>query len=314
MRTAFLSAPTLLGAAAALAAALVGAAWAAPVEGAAAPERVFRDALRSGEPGPEMVVVPAGRFRMGCDRERRRRCGREVSFRSAFAMSRYEVTFEDYDRFAEAKGGVRHDEALDHGWGRGRRPVIHVTRSDALAYAAWLSSQTGARYRLPSEAEWEYAARAGTATKWLWGDRFVAGRANCWECGSRWDKDRTAPVGSFPPNAWGLHDMAGNVHEMTLDCWHKGYGNLPADGSARTDPARESDPDENGNCRRHTSRGGSWLMYRATVRSSFRVFFKDEFGAFLGIRLVRELDGSAAEGEPGVAVGASTVGAPRAGG
>ena len=298
-----------------LAAALVSAAWAAPGEGASAPGRVFRDALRSGGPGPEMVVVPAGRFRMGCDREGRRRCGREVSFRSAFAMSRYEVTFEDYDRFAEAKGGARHDEAVDHGWGRGRRPVIHVTRSDALAYAAWLSSQTGARYRLPSEAEWEYAARAGTATKWLWGDRFVAGLANCWECGSRWDKDRTAPVGSFPPNAWGLHDMAGNVHEMTLDCWHKGYGSLPVDGSARTEPARESDPDENGNCRRHASRGGGWMLVRRTVRSSYRGFLRvDEFGAPIGIRLVRELADGAAEGGPVAAVGSLTAGASRAGG
>ena len=300
-----------------LAAALVGAAWAAPGEGAAAPGRVFRDALRSGDLGPEMVVVPAGRFRMGCDREGRRRCGREVSFRSAFAMSRYEVTFEDYDRFAEAKGGARHDEAVDHGWGRGRRPVIHVTRSDALAYAAWLSSQTGARYRLPSEAEWEYAARAGTATKWLWGDEFVAGLANCGDCGSRWDHDRTAPVGSFPPNAWGLYDMAGNVHEMLLDCWHGGYGygNLPADGTARTEPARESDPDENGNCRMHASRSGSWAASRQLVQSSVRVFRRvEQFGAYLGIRLVRELADSAAESGPGAAVGSPTVGASCASG
>ena len=190
------------------------------------PQETFRDVLRSGDRGPEMVVIPPGRFRMGCDRGTHPVCGRserparEVYIASSFAMSKHEVTFDDYDRYLKAKGGGRNDEAHDHGWGRGRRPVIHVTRTDVRAYAAWLSAQTGARYRLPSEAEWEYAARAGTETNWPWGDEFLLGRANCRECGSRWDGERTAPVGSFPPNLWGLHDMIGNVYEMLLDCAH----------------------------------------------------------------------------------------------
>ena len=305
----------------ALAAVLVGGAWAAPGGDALAPGGVFRDALRSGGQGPEMVVIPPGRFRMGCDRGDRPRCGRlarparEVRFGAPFAMSKYEVTFEDYDRFLKAKGGARHDEALDRGWGRGRRPVIYVTRAYALEYAAWLSAETGARYRLPSEAEWEYAARAGTATLWPWGDEHVAGRANCSSCGSRWDRDRTAPVGSFPPNAWGLHDMAGNVHEMLLDCWHRNYKNLPTDGTARTDPARESEPDEHGDCRRHASRGGSWVFRLRSTHSSHRVSVgADQFGAFLGIRLVRQVDDSAADSGPGAAAGPLTAGSSDAGG
>ena len=294
----------------ALAAVLSGGAWAADGNGVSEPGRVFRDVLRSGEPGPEMVVIPPGRFRMGCDRGDRPRCSRfarparEVRFQSAFAMSKYEVTFEDYDRFLKAKGGGRHDEALDMGWGRGRRPVIHVTRAHALGYAAWLSAETGARYRLPSEAEWEYAARAGTTTRWPWGDEHVAGRANCGECGSRWDSERTAPAGSFPPNAWGLHDMAGNVHEMLLDCWHRNHKNLPADGTARTEPARESEPDENGGCQRHAIRGGDWFAILRSTHSSDRTFAGvDQFGAVIGIRLVRELDASG----PGAATGPLTT-------
>ena len=302
-------------------AAVAGGALSASANGALAPGGVFRDALRSGGQGPEMVVIPPGRFRMGCDRGDRPRCyrhirpAREVRFRAPFAMSQYEVTFEDYDRFLKAKGGARHDEALDRGWGRGRRPVIYVTRAYALEYAAWLSAETGARYRLPSEAEWEYAARAGTATRWPWGDEHMAGRANCSSCGSRWDGERTAPAGSFPANAWGLHDMTGNVYEMLLDCWHRDYKNLPADGTARTGPARESEPDENGGCQRHATRGGAWLTTLHSTRSSYRVSVRtDQFGAFFGIRLVRELADSAAGSGPGAAVGPLTAGPADAGG
>ena len=158
----------------------------------------FRDDLRSGGLGPEMVVVPAGRFRMGCDRgeagcTRERYPPREVVFAAPFAMSKYEITFDDYDRLLRTKRR-RHGEAHDQGWGRGRRPVINVTWGEAVAYAAWLSAQTGMRYRLPSEAEWEYAARAGTTTEWPWGDMFQRGRANCANCGGSWQGKRTAPV------------------------------------------------------------------------------------------------------------------------
>lgn len=272
--------------------ALLAGAWMA----AASPPLAFRDTLSSGQLGPEMVVIPAGRFHIGCDRRaerdcpRRRRPVREVRFETPFALSKYEVTFEDYDRYLAATGGRRHDEADDHGWGRGRRPVINVTRTDALAYAAWLSAEAGARYRLPSESEWEYAIRAGTTTQWWWGDEFVTGRANCPDCGSRWD-GRTAPVGSFPPNPWGLHDMAGNVMEMLLDCWHSDYKSLPTDGTARTSPGRWWDTDDAGNCETHAVRGGGWLFVREYTRSSRRLALSYEYyGPFLGIRMARDID------------------------
>ncbi len=171
---------------------------------------VFRDCPEC----PELVVIPAGRFRMGCvsgwDCRDNERPVHEVEVAS-FALGVYEVTFEEYDRFARA---TRRDRPNDGGWGRGRRPVMNVSWEDATAYAAWLSEETGEEYRLPSESEWEYAARAGSTTRYTWGDDIGRNRANCAGCGGRWDDaNRTAPAGSFAANAWGLHDMHGNVWE-----------------------------------------------------------------------------------------------------
>ena len=268
----------------------------APLGAEAVPDghRAFRDDLRSGGHGPDMVVIPAGRFRMGCDRgepdcTRNRTPSRVVVFAAPFAMSKHEITFDDYDRYLSAKGGGRDGEAHDQGWGRGRRPVINVTRKQAVAYADWLTAQTGGRYRLPSEAEWEYAARAGTTTEWPWGDELVPGRANCANCGSRWDGERTAPAGSFPPNPWGLHDMQGNVYEMLLDCLRWTYAKAPTDGSAQ-ETGR-------GKCKRYAVRGGCWIEHSRYLRSSMRGYFeRKDYAAVLGIRLVRELD--AAQGSP----------------
>ena len=275
----------------------------APLGAEAVPDghRSFRDDLRSGGHGPDMVVIPAGRFRMGCDRGepgclRHRTPSRVVVFAAPFAMSKYEITFDDYDRYLSAKGGGRDGEAHDQGWGRGRRPVINVTRKQAVAYADWLTAQTGGRYRLPSEAEWEYAARAGTTTEWPWGDELVPGRANCKDCGSRWDNERTAPVGSFPPNPWGLHDMQGNVYEMLLDCMRLTYKDAPTDGSAQEIDWR-SETDWRGNCKWYAVRSGAWLHPSDWTRSSARVSTRTKrYAAIMGIRLVRELD--AAQGSP----------------
>ena len=221
------------------------------------PGEVFRDC----EDCPEMVVVPAGRFRMGCvsgqDCEDDELPVHEVQVGS-FALSKYEVLFEEYDRFADATGRER---PYDRGWGRGGRPVINVSWEDARAYAEWLSAQTGATYRLPSEAEWEYAARAGTTTAYSWGADVGRNRANCDGCGSRWDNEQTAPAGSFAPNAWGLHDMHGNVREWVADCWHPSYARAPTDGSAWT---RGED------CGRRVLRGGSWLGVARSLRSANR--------------------------------------------
>ena len=152
---------------------------------------------------------------------------------------------------------------------------------DATAYAEWLSAETGEWYRLPSEAEWEYAARAGTTTAYSWGPDIGQNRANCDGCGSRWDGEQTAPAGSFAANAWSLHDMHGNVNEWVEDCWHNRYARAPADGSAWT---------RGGDCGRRVLRGGSWLHYPWHLRSADR--FWDDVGVRLvnvGFRLARTL-------------------------
>ena len=125
-------------------------------------------------------------------------------------------------------GGCSH-RPDDEGWGRSRRPVIYVSWDDAQSYVGWLSSQTGASYRLLSESEWEYAARAGSSTAYSWGNQIGSGRANCGgdDCGDQWDK--TAPVGSFSPNAYGLHDMHGNLWEWVQDCWNGSYKRRPVE-------------------------------------------------------------------------------------
>ena len=230
---------------------------------------------------PEMVVIPAGRFRMGCvsdlDCELDEHPVHEVRVES-FELSKYEVTFEDYDRFTVATGRARADDA---GWGRGRRPVINVSWDDAVAYTRWLSEQTGEQYRLPSEAEWEYAARAGTVTKYSWGNGIGHNRASCDVCGSQWDNKQTAPVGSFRPNGWGLHDMHGNVFEWVQDCWNESYQGAPTDGSAW----------ESGDCSLRVLRGGSSFDEPRFLRSALR--FRDSssfrFNSGAGFRVARTI-------------------------
>ncbi|MFZ0258169.1 MAG: SUMF1/EgtB/PvdO family nonheme iron enzyme, partial [Gammaproteobacteria bacterium] len=200
---------------------------------------------------PEMVVIPAGAFWMGSDKARDSEAyGSEfprhrVTIDRPFAIGKYEVTFDDYEQFARATGRALPD---DEHWGRDHRPVIKVSWEDATAYTEWLSQQTGKRYRLPTEAQWEYAARAGTETRYWWGDDIGRHRANCRGCGSQWDNKQTAPVGSFEANPFGLHDTAGNVWEWVQDCWHDNYEGAPTDGSAW----------ETDDCRFRVFRGGSW--------------------------------------------------------
>ena len=222
---------------------------------------VFRDALKGGGKGPEMVVLPTGRFRMGDldgSGEKNERPVHTVTISRRIAMGQYPVTFEDYDRYVSAMGAER---PYDEGWGRGSRPVIYVNWHDAQAYAAWLSKQTGKRYRLPSESEWEYAARAGTETAYSWGNEIGVNRANCNGCGSRWDDKQTSPVGSFEPNAFGLYDMHGNVWEWVEDCWHSNYEGAPSDGSVWT---------SGGDSSWAVVRGGSWFYNPQYLRAAFR--------------------------------------------
>jgi formylglycine-generating enzyme required for sulfatase activity len=199
-----------------------------------------------------------------------------------FALSKTEVTFAEYARFAKATGRPL---PSDEGWGGDTRPVINVNWQDATAYADWLSQRTGEAYRLPTEAEWEYAARAGSTTAYWWGNDIQRGKevmANCDGCGSEWDNKQTAPVGSFPANKFGLYDLHGNVWEWTADCWHDNYDSAPTDGRAWED-------DASGGCCR-VVRGGSWGSKPAWMRSASR-FRLTPGGAnyFLGFRLARTL-------------------------
>ena len=195
------------------------------------------------------------------------------------AMGQYPVTFEDYDRYVSAMGAER---PRDDGWGRGHRPVINVNWHDAKAYAAWLSEQTGKHYRLPSESEWEYAARAGTETAYSWGDEIGVNRANCDGSGSKWSGKQTSPVGSFEPNAFGLYDMHGNVWEWVEDCWHDNYEGAPTDGRAWTSGCA---PDS------AVVRGGSWYYVPRDLRAASR--FRgtpSNRDSFIGFWLVQDLN------------------------
>ena len=194
------------------------------------PGRVFRDCPEC----PEMVVLPAGSFTMGSPPGEEGRIGNEgpqrrVTIRHPFAVGKYEVTFAEWDACVSA-GGCRH-RPDDEGWGRDRRPVINVNWENARGYVRWLSRRTGKRYRLLSEAEWEYAARAGTTTRYHWGDGIGRDRANCLGCGSGENGWKTIPVGSYLPNAFGLHDVHGNVAEWVEDCYSDSHARAPSDGS-----------------------------------------------------------------------------------
>jgi len=210
---------------------------------------------------PEMVAIAGGAFSMGCGAPDTACLDAEKPVHTVdvkgFDLSRYEVTFDQYDAFATATRRAKPD---DKGWGRGNRPVINVNWEDANAFVTWLAKQTGEPYRLPTEAEWEYAARAGTSTVYLWGNEVGFGLANCTGCGSNFDGDRTSPVGTFAANKFGLHDMHGNVWEWVQDCWQEGYAGAPADGSARL----------TGNCSSRILRGGSWLNNPSFLRIAYR--------------------------------------------
>ena len=220
---------------------------------------VFRDCAEC----PEMVVVPVGSYMMGSPPSETGRDADEgpvhrVTINEPFAVGRYEVTFAQWDA-CHADGGCSH-RPNDQGWGRGDRPVVDMSWNDAQEYVDWLSGETGRAYRLLSESEWEYVARAGTTTRYWWGDGIGHNRANCDGCGSRWDARQTAPVGSFSPNAYGLYDVHGNVSEYVQDCYQNSYAGAPSDGS----------PWESGNCAWRGRRGGTWLNEPRYVRAANR--------------------------------------------
>jgi formylglycine-generating enzyme required for sulfatase activity len=211
-----------------------------------------------------MIVLPAGRFTMGSPEDEIERDDDEgpehfVTIARPFAVGKYEVSFAEWDACV-AGGGCGGYRPPDRGWGRGRQPVIHMSWRDAKAYVAWLGETTGKAYRLLSEAEWEYAARAGSTTRYWWGDDVGWDNANCRGCASPWDGKQTAPVGSFRPNGFGLYDVAGNVWEWVEDCWSDSYEGVPGNGSAWTMRT----------CVRRVHRGGSWVNVPGGVRSALR--------------------------------------------
>jgi formylglycine-generating enzyme required for sulfatase activity len=184
------------------------------------------------------------------------------------AFGRFAVTFDEWDACVAA-GACRGGQD-DHGWGKGRQPVINVTWADAKSYADWLSLVTGQSYALPSEAEFEAAARAGTTTTYWWGDTVGEGHANCRDCGGPWAGHRAAPVGSFPANPYGLYDMAGNVWAWTADCW--------------------AAPPEGAECRDRVIRGGSWYYYAIMTKTTARARNDGRQWSYnIGIRVVRRL-------------------------
>ncbi|MDE2892503.1 MAG: SUMF1/EgtB/PvdO family nonheme iron enzyme [Chloroflexota bacterium] len=247
-------------------------------------DRVFRDCAEC----PELVVVPAGTFMMGAPRSEEGRSDNElprhrVTIREPFAVGVYEVTFAEWDACVDAGGCGRIPD--DEGWGRGRRPVINVSWDDAQGYVRWLSDRTGKEYRLLSESEWEYVARAGTETPFHFGSTLSTSQANYIEDftygnGSTGEyRGQTVEVGTFAANKYGLHDVHGNVFEWVEDCWNDSYTGAPSDGSAW----------ERGDCSGRVSRGGAWNFKREQLRSAYR-FIRNDTGHrinHLGFRVAR---------------------------
>jgi formylglycine-generating enzyme required for sulfatase activity len=253
---------------------------------------VEQEKARAAKPGsdfkecasgcPVMIVIPAGKFIMGSpenepDRNASEGPPHEVTIAKPFAVSKFEVTFGEWDVCVAAAACPR----VPDRWGRGKMPVINVSWVGAKQYVGWLSQLTGKEYRLPTEAEWEYAARAGTNTRYSWGHDLGMGNANCDGCGSQWDLRQTAPVGSFKPNALGLYDMHGNVWEWVEDSWHENYDVAPTDGSAWL---------LGGDPRFRVVRGGSWRNDSELVRAAVR-FKRNANVRFdtLGFRVARTI-------------------------
>lgn len=268
------------------------------------PGQTFRDCRGC----PLMVVVPSGDYTMGSPdaedgRYRIEGPRHRVAIASPFAVGVHEVTFEEWDACVRAGGCGGHSPG-DEGWGRGRRPAINVSWEDANGFVQWLSRETGENYRLLAEAEWEYVARAGTETARHWGEdaseqcRYANGldqdlartdegrawmqeynRLNPAPCAD--GHARTAPVGSYPANAFGLYDIMGNVNEWTQDCWNNSHSGAPGDGSAR----------QSGDCAMRTLRGGGWMGGARVLRSAFRLGYPAGNRYFLvGFRVARDLN------------------------
>ncbi|MEO9634532.1 MAG: formylglycine-generating enzyme family protein [Parasphingorhabdus sp.] len=235
---------------------------------------------------PEMVVIPPGEFVMGSSQEERDTLGvmemfdkmesprHPVTIGYYLAVGRYSVTFDQWDACV-ADGGCNGYVPSDEGWGRGRRPVINVNFADALSYVAWIRGKTGETYRLLSEAEWEYAGRGGTDSWYPFGNAIDPDKANYGH-----NLDRTTPVGSYPPNRFGLYDMTANTAQWVQDCHHDDYVDAPTDGSAWM----------TGDCKLRNVRGGGWSLQGWSVRVAQRIGDPPKArNDHLGFRIARDL-------------------------
>ncbi|MGD8476717.1 MAG: formylglycine-generating enzyme family protein [Burkholderiales bacterium] len=280
--------------------------------------------FRDCEQCPEMTVIPAGTFMMGSppadDAHADEQPQHEVSIANAFAVSRTEITFEQWNACSAAGQCL---QAGEDGRGQDNYPVINVSWNDAQVYVAWLREITGEHYRLLSEAEFEYATRAGSTTPWFWGDAGASGKAckfaNLYdEAGKQAHPDfswpvldcndgyaQSAPVAQFQPNPFGLQDTIGNVREWVEDCYQNGYKGAPTDGSVRAPAPRPCEkkfegicmdqyenPDAaDGTCEKRVVRGGAWSDGAATARSAYRhAEAGDTRNDRMGFRVARDLD------------------------
>ncbi len=237
------------------------------------PESRFQDC----DDCPVMTIVPVNDYPMGSDRNRPNEKPRhQVAFAQPFAIGVYEVTIREWDACLREGDCSFSPAASDDD----RLPVSNLSWDDAQEYVSWLRKRTGKPYRLPTEAEWEYAASGGQTSAFWWGDDAGKGKANCSDCGSEWDGKAPAPVGSFEPNPFGLYDVHGNLWEWTMDCVNRSYKGAPTDGSAWL----------RGDCIARILRGGSWKLGADYMRTTRRNHYDRDVRYYLhGLRVALSL-------------------------
>jgi formylglycine-generating enzyme required for sulfatase activity len=228
---------------------------------------------------PALVSLSSGSFTMGSNSsDPSEKPAHRVTLGHPFAIGKYEVTVEEWNACVEGGACQRVGQYASP---NAKAPIRDVSWDDAQQYLKWLSTSSGKKYRLPTEAEWEYAARGGTATRYWWGDQMITGRANCKDCGPPWQIEGPANAGSFAANPFGIYDMNGSVWEWVSDCWHASFKDAPADGSAWDQP----------NCGARVIRGGSWREPATYMVSSTR--FKYDAGvrhSQNGFRVARDME------------------------
>ncbi|MBH0057580.1 SUMF1/EgtB/PvdO family nonheme iron enzyme [Pseudoalteromonas sp. SWXJZ94C] len=245
----------------------------------------IQDKLKNGELSPNMVIIPPGTGTIGGENFRSFQDEApifEATVKDSYALSETEITFAQYDQFC--KTGIRSCPS-DEGWGRGKQPVINISWFDTVAYTKWLSKETGYTYRLPSEVEWEYAARAGTSSKFWWGNEYKQGIDHCDRdlggCPKGTDLGHPWQVGILKPNPFGLYDVTSNVYEWVEDCYVDNHNNVTGTTAAN----------KTGDCNDRTVKGASWTMPQPHVHHSLRMGFTINARAdSIGFRVLREIN------------------------